>query len=124
MNNSDFTIGCKSCFLYLREVLAVSWCGCEGRGILAESSSRIQESAQEAWFTHDGLHDFAIFHWQFPSVTPAGCGPRESILQRVKLIRDCNFLDSCVYKFELSIVRSAYSAITDDPSKNFNVCFC
>lgn len=92
--------------------------------ILAESSSRIQESAQEAWFTHDGLHDFAIFHWQFPSVTPAGCGPRESILQRVKLIRDCNFLDSCVYKFELSIVRSAYSAITDDPSNNFNVCFC
>lgn len=94
MNNSDFAIGCKSHFIYLRELLAGK--NCRGAnvkvgGILAESSSLIQESVQEAWFTHDGLHDFAIFHWQFPSVTPAGCGPRESILERVKLIRDCNF---------------------------------
>lgn len=80
--------------MYLREVLAVSWCECEGRcyfGCLAESSSLLQESVQEAWFMHDGLHNFAIFHWHFPSVTSAGCGPRESILERVKLIRDCNF---------------------------------
>lgn len=94
MNNPDFTIGFKSRLIYLREVLAVAWCECEGRwyfGCLVESSSLIQESVQEAWFMHDGLHNFAIFHWQFPSVTSAGCGPRESILERVKLIRDCDF---------------------------------
>lgn len=93
MNNSGFTIGCKSRFIYLREVLAVLWCACEARwdsGCLAEPSSLIQEHVQEAWFMHDGLPDFAIFHWQFPSVTSAGCGPRESMLERVKLIRDCH----------------------------------
>jgi len=75
-------------------VLALSWCECEGRwyfGRLAESSGLIQESFQEAWFMRDGLHSFAIFHWQFPSVTSTGRGPKASILERVKLIRDCNF---------------------------------
>lgn len=95
MNNSEFIICSKSCFIYLRKVLALSWCECEeGRryfGSLAEPSNLIQESFREAWFTHGGLHSFAIFHWQFPSVTSTGCGPRESILERVKLIRDCNF---------------------------------
>lgn len=94
MNNSEFVICSKSGFIHLRKVLALSWCDCEARwyfGCLAESSSLIQESFQEAWFTHDGLHSFAIFHWQFPSVTSTGCGPGASILERVKLIRDCSF---------------------------------
>lgn len=95
MNNSEFIICSKSCFIYLRKVLAPSRCECEeGRryfGCLTELRNLIQESFWEAWFTRGGLHSFTIFHWQFPSVTSTGCGPRASILERVKLIRDCKF---------------------------------
>lgn len=94
MNNKEFIVCSKSGFFYLRKLLALSWCKCEGRcyfGCPAESGSLIQESFREAWFMPDGLHSFAIFHWQFPSVTSTGCGPRSSVVERVKLIGDCNF---------------------------------
>lgn len=38
-----------------------------------------------------------------------------------KINKRLRFLDSCAYKFELSVVRSAYSAITHDLANSFNV---
>lgn len=84
MNISDFTIGCKSCFICLREVLPVSWCGCEAgwdSGCLAESSSLIQEHVQEAWFMHDGLPDFAYFTGSFHLLHLLDVGPGKAYLK-------------------------------------------
>lgn len=41
-----------------------------------------------------------------------------------KINKRLQFLDSCVYKFELGIVRFVYSAIIADLLKNFNVGLC
>lgn len=84
MNNSDFTTGCKSCFIYLRGVLPVSWCGCEARwasGCLAEPSSLIQEHVQEAWFMHDGLPDFDYFTGSFHLLQLLDVGPGKAYLK-------------------------------------------
>lgn len=123
MNNSDFTIGCKSCFIYLREVLAVSWCEYECRwyfGCLAESSSDSREhsgSLVHAWWPTE----FCRISLALSICYICWMWAQGKHTWKSKINKRLQFLGSCVYKCEVSVVKSAYSPITDDPSNNFNV---